>query len=89
MKNNKLSFDEYMPEDPLEFLKCYENKEGTKEVLFTFGDQEILKENGKFYLSNTINPYYNKEITRESATELWQSHNMKQRDDFSLDFDLT
>lgn len=88
MRNRKVENEQYIPEDPLEFLKNYESEEAFTEVLYTFGDQEIVKDNGKFYLSNTINPYYNKEITREMATEIWQSCNMKSRSDVSMNFDL-
>lgn len=88
MKNTRENIEQYTPEDPLEFLKGYEEAECFKEVLYTFGDQEIVKDNGKFYLANTINPYYNKEITREMATEIWQSCNMKERSDVSMNFDL-
>lgn len=88
MKNKREDIEQYIPADPLEFLKSYEACDGFTEVLYTLGDQEIVKDNGKFYLSNTINPYYNKEITRETATEIWQSYNMKSRSDISMNFDL-
>ena len=88
MKNKRLNNEPYIPEDPIAFLKNYEDRESFTEVLDTFGDQEIIKDNGKFYLSNTINPYYNKEITREMATEIWQSCNMKPRSDISMNFDI-
>ena len=88
MKNKRDLNEQYIPEDPLEFLKGYEETECFKEVLFTFGEQEIVKDSGKFYLANTINPYYKKEITREMATEVWQSCNMKERSDVSINFDL-
>ena len=88
MRNKRINSEQYIPEDPIEFLKKYEDKESFTEVLYTFGDQEIIKDNGKFYLSNTINPYYNKEITREMATEIWQSCNMKPRSDISINFDI-
>ncbi|MBQ8044220.1 MAG: hypothetical protein IJ272_08795 [Clostridia bacterium] len=88
MKNKRIEDEQYIPEDPLEFLKRYESSESFTEVLYTFGDQEIVKDNVKFYLSNTINQYYNKEITREMATEIWQSCNMKPRSDVSMNFDL-
>ena len=91
MKNkriNKVDEEIYIPEDPLKFLKAYDTGESFTEVLYTFGEQEIVKDNGKFYLSNTINPYYNKEITREMATEIWQSYNMKSRSDVSMNFDF-
>lgn len=91
MKNkrvDKVEQEIYIPEDPLMYLKAYEARESFTEVLYTFGEQEIVKDNGKFYLSNTINPRYNKEITREMATEIWQSHNMKSRSDVSMNFDF-
>lgn len=88
MKNKKTDEEIYIPQDPLEFLKGYEDKESFTEVLYTFGEQEIVKDNGKFYLSNTFYPNCNKEITREMATEIWQSCNMKERSDVSLSFDL-
>lgn len=88
MKNKRINMEQYVPEDPIEFLKNYKDKECFTEVLYTFGDHEIIKDNGKFYLSNTINPYYNKEITREMATEIWQSCNMKPRSDVSINFDI-
>lgn len=88
MKNKRINNEQYIPEDPIAFLKKCEAQESFTEVLYTFGDQEIIKDNGKFYLSNTINPYYNKEITREMATEIWQSCNMKPRSDVSINFDI-
>ena len=88
MKNKRINNEQYIPEDPLEFLKNYEVGECFTEVLYTFGEQEIVKDNGKFYLANTIYPSCNKEITREMATEIWQSCNMKQRSDVSMNFDL-
>ena len=88
MKNKRIDNEQYIPGDPLDFLKGYEDKECFKEVLYTFGDQEIFKEDGKFYLANTIYPMCNKEITREMATEIWQSCNMKQRSDVSVNFDF-
>ena len=88
MKNKGTNEFVYIPEDPLQILKNYEEQEGFREVLYTFGNEEIVKENGKFYLANTIYPNVNKEISREMATELWQSCNMKQRSDISLNFDF-
>ena len=88
MKNKRLDSEQYVPVDPLEFLKNYEAEDCFKEVLYTFGEQEIVKDNGKFYLASTIYPNHNKEITREMATEIWQSCNMKQRSDVSMSFDL-
>ena len=88
MRGKRELNEQYIPQDPLEFLKAYEETEAFKEVLYTFGEQEIVKDNGKFYLANTINPRYNKEITREMATEIWQSCNMKERSAISINFDL-
>ena len=80
--------DEYIPKSPLEILKNFEEKEDAKEVLFTFGNEEIVKDNGKYYLSHTKYPSLNKEISMETATELWQSYNMKERKDVSVNFDF-
>lgn len=88
MKNIGISSKEYIPEDPLQVLKSYQEHESFKEVLYTFGTEEIVKDNGRFYLSSTIYPSKTKEISREMATELWQSCNMKQRSDVSINFDF-
>lgn len=82
------SNEEYIPEDPLVFLKSFEGLQEDREVLCTLGDEEIIKDDGKYYLSNTLNPRYSKEITRESATEIWQSYNNKKRSDVSINFDF-
>ena len=87
MKNTRINSIEYIPEDPLELLNAYESQEGFREVLYTFGTEEIIKDSGKFYLSSTIYPAKNKEITSAMATELWQSYNMKARSDVSINFD--
>ena len=73
--------------EPLDFLKNYTEEESFREVIFTFGNEEIVKENGKYYLENTRFPSINKEITMETATEMWQSYNMKSRSDFFVDFE--
>lgn len=80
--------DNYIPIDPLKYLKDFDKEDISKEVLCTLGNEEIVKENGKYYLANTINPRYSKEITRESATEIWQSYNNKKRSDISITFDF-
>lgn len=85
-KTNKI--EEYEPKDPLEMLKEFGDKDSFREVLYTFGSEEVVKENGKYYLSNTMYPDVNKEITMETATELWQSFNMKPRYDVSMNFDF-
>ena len=87
MKKNN-NYEEYIPKSPLEILKNFEEKEDFKEVLFTFGNEEIIKDNGKYYLANTKYPSVNKEISMETATEMWQSYNMKKRDDVSVNFDF-
>ena len=85
-KQTDINF-EYIPEDPLEVLKNYEEKNCFREVLYTFGNQEIVKEDGKFYLAHTIYPSESKEISREIATEMWQTYNMKERSDVSIGFE--
>ena len=88
MKNTRISSKQYIPEDPLEVLNAHESQEVFREVLYTFGTEEIVKDNGKYYLSSTIYPVKNKEITKAMATELWQGYNMKSRSDISINFDL-
>lgn len=87
-KDKRKVFFEYVPEDPLMVLKNFKPVHGSKEVLYTLGDQEIVKEDGKFYLCHTIYPNLNKEITRELATEIWQDKSLKSRADISMTFDL-
>ena len=76
--------DEYIPMDPLEFLNGISEEESLKEVVYTFGEQEIVKEDGKFYLCHTIYPNVSKEISKQTANEMWQSYNMKERGDISF-----
>ena len=45
-------------------MRLHEEKEDFREVLYTFGNEEIVKENGKYYLSHTMYPSQNKEISR-------------------------
>ena len=90
MKDNKKRKDEYVFTSPLDLLKNYNEKEEIgdfKEVLFTFGEEEIVKDSGKYYLASTKFPEVNKEISMETATEMWQSFNMKTRDDVSVNFE--
>ena len=76
--------DEYIPIDPLNYLSQMSEKESIREVVYTFGEQEIIKDDGKFYLSHTIYPNVTKEISKQTATEMWQSYNMKERGDISF-----
>lgn len=46
------------------------------EVLYSLGDQEVLKKDGKYFLSASKNPNISKEITRDSANELWEIYNL-------------
>ena len=87
MRKNRID-EEYIPKSPLDILKSFEEKEDCKEVLFTFGNEEIVKDNGKYYLANTKYPSVNKEISIQTATEMWQSYNMKERSDVSVNFDF-
>ena len=86
MKNEWKNEEEYTLKSPVELLNEYEEKYDCREVLFTFGNEEIIKENGKYYLANTKYPSVNKEISMQTATEMWQSFNMKTRSDVFLDF---
>lgn len=76
--------DEYIPLDPLTFLNEMGEQEVSREVVYTFGEQEIIKDDGKFYLCHTIYPNVSKEISKQAATEMWQSYNMKERGDISF-----
>lgn len=76
--------DEYIPIDPIAFLQEMPEQEIGREVVYTFGEQEIIKDDGKFYLAHTIYPNVTKEISKQTATEMWQSYNMKDRGDISF-----
>ena len=76
--------DEYIPIDPLAFLSSMEEENIAREVIYTFGEQEIIKDDGRFYLAHTLYPNVTKEISKEVATEMWQSYNMKDRSDISF-----
>jgi len=76
--------DEYIPIDPLAYLSEMGEQEHTREVIYTFGEQEIIKDDGKFYLAHTLYPNVTKEISKQTATEMWQSYNMKDRGDISF-----
>jgi hypothetical protein len=78
--------DEYIPIDPLQFLSEYKEEESLREVMFTMGEQEIVQDDGKFYLCHTMYPNVSKEISKETATEMWQIYNMKDRSDISFLF---
>lgn len=87
MLKSELGEQKYISDDPLQFLKNYQETECFYEVLYTMGEQEIVKDNGKYYLTHTIYPNRKKEISCVTATELWQSYNMKPRSDVSLNFE--
>ena len=78
--------DEYIPIDPLQFLSEYKEEESLREVMFTMGEQEIVQDDGKFYLCHTMYPNVSKEISKETATEMWQIYNNKDRSDISFLF---
>ena len=54
--------------------------------MFTMGEQEIVQDDGKFYLCHTMYPNVSKEISKAAATEMWQTYNMKERSDISFLF---
>ena len=85
MAKDKL-MDEYIPLDPLAVLNEFKEEESLKEVMFTMGEQEIVQDDGKFYLCHTVYPNVSKEISKETATEIWQTYNMKDRSDISFLF---
>lgn len=67
---NKRNTIKYTP--PLDLLDNLPVVENDVEVMFTFGQQEIVKQDDKYFLGNVINPNITKEITRETAYELIQ-----------------
>lgn len=87
MKNKIENVENYEYKDMFQMLKEENETDYSREVLYTFGDQELIKEEGKYYLAHTIYPEKTKEITRETATELWQTCAMKPRSDVSMNFD--
>ena len=78
--------DEYIPLDPLAVLSEFKEEESLREVMFTMGEQEIVQDDGKFYLCHTMYPNVSKEISKATATEMWQVYNMKERGDISFLF---
>lgn len=63
--------------DLLESVKL-ENVEG-KTVVYTYKDQELLKDNnGKYYLSNTLFPESEKELSKIKAMEIEKELKLKQ-----------
>lgn len=78
--------DEYIPLDPLAVLSEFKEEESLREVMFTMGEQEIVQDDGKFYLCHTMYPNVSKEISKATATEMWQTYNMKERGDISFLF---
>ena len=85
MAKDKL-MDEYVPIDPLTFLSEFKEQESLREVMFTMGEQEIVQDDGKFYLCHTVYPNVSKEISKDTATEMWQIYNNKERSDISFLF---
>lgn len=74
-KNNDTEFD--MFKVLLDNVKL--NNLNGRTVLYTYGDQELSKDlNGKYYLSNTVYPEYEREISKISALELEKEFKLKQ-----------
>lgn len=65
---NKRNETEYIP--PLDLLENIPNIASDTEVMFTLGEQEVVKHNDKYFLGNAVNPNITKEITRDTAYEL-------------------
>lgn len=72
---NKREEAEYIP--PLELLDNMCISPSDTEVIFTLGEQEIIKENDKYFLANVINSNISKEITKDAAYELIQIKNQQ------------
>lgn len=72
---NKRNEVEYTP--PLDLLDAIPNLFSDTEVMFTLGEQEIVKQNDKYFLGNAVNPNISKEISRDTAYELIQIKNQQ------------
>lgn len=68
MKNK--TNDEFYETDYNKILKSLDDTFYNCEVLYNLGEQEVIKKEGKYFLSSTINPNIQKEISRKSALEL-------------------
>ena len=69
------SSDEYVTENNIE-----------DDSLENESNEEIVQEDGKFYLCHTMYPSVSKEISKATAAEMWQTYNMKERGDISFLF---
>ena len=76
---NKRNEIEYIP--PLDLLDNVPTFSSDTEVMFTLGNQEVVKQNDKYFLNNAINPNISKEITRDTAYELMQISNHPKKQD--------
>jgi len=74
---NKRNEVEYTP--PLDLLDTIPTMSSDTEVMFTLGEQEIVKQNDKYFLGNAVNPNISKEISRDTAYELIQIKNQQKK----------
>ena len=54
-----------------DILKNLTVRETSCEVLYNMGGQEVVKRDGKYFLEYPFDASFSKEITRETANELW------------------
>ncbi len=66
-----------------DILKNLTIRETSCEVLYNMGGQEVVKRDGRYFLEYPFDASFSKEITRETANELWDVYilgeQMKQR----------
>lgn len=64
--------------EPLNLLFKMKYPENTsKEVMYTLDNEEIVREDGKYYICDTVNYNVVKEITREDAYELIDTYKIR------------
>ncbi|MBR5227787.1 MAG: hypothetical protein IKV94_04025 [Clostridia bacterium] len=62
--------DNYEYIAPLDLLDTLTVEEGNREVMATFNNQELVKEEDKYFLGSIVDPSKCKEISRDAAYEL-------------------
>lgn len=73
MFNKRKRNEEYIaPLDLLDILPEPVLFNNDKEVMFTIGDQQVIRNEDKYYLANGLDFSQKREITREAAYELAQ-----------------
>lgn len=64
--------------EPLNLLfKMQYPENSSKEVMYTLDNEEIVREDGKYYICDTISSNVVKEITRQDAYELIDTYKLR------------